>query len=260
MREGSWDKAWDIQQRIEELLSGMGRPGKTEKKYHLAIRYMLARRHLEEGRPRDAIGILRRLVRIDATFAPAHLRLGKALIAMDQPESAVEAWEEGYEATGHPIFLTTIEDHYLRDEQPRRAIEALKAAVWKSKKDILPRFFLGKLYYRLEMLDEALIEFTRMKGSVASFPALHYHLAKILERHGNYREAIRELETVLLQAAALQVEYVCGTCSRRYPEWVEHCERCGEWNTVVVDFREERAVEDLGLSTAPVYTVESQEG
>jgi lipopolysaccharide biosynthesis regulator YciM len=260
MREGAWDKAWDIQQRIEEQLSELGRSSKPEKKYHLAIRHMLARRHLDEGRPRDAIGVLRRLVRVDPGFVPAHLRLGRALLAIGQPESAVEAWEEGYQATGHPIFLTTIEDHYLKDEQPRRAIEALKAALWKSKKDILPRFFLGKLYLRLEMLDEALAEFGRIKSRVAYFPALHHNLAKILERHGNYREAIREMETLLMQAEALRVEYVCATCSKRYPSWDEQCDRCGEWNTIVVDYREERGVEELGLSSAPVYTVEGQEG
>lgn len=260
MREGAWDKAWEIQQRIEELLSGLGRPPRSEKKHHLAIRLMLARRHLDEGRPRDAIGVLRRLIRMDPGFVPAHLRLGRALTALGQPESAVEAWEEGWQATGHPIFLTTIEDHYLREEQPRRAIEALKSAVWKSRQDILPRFFLGKLYLRLEMLDEALAEFMRMKSRVAHFPALHYSLARIHERHGNYREAIRELETLLSQAEALRAEYACATCARRYAEWSEHCERCGEWNTIAVDFREERGVEELGLSSAPVYTVEGQEG
>jgi tetratricopeptide (TPR) repeat protein len=259
MREGAWDRAWEIQQRIEEQLSEMGRSAKAEKKYHLAIRLMLARAHQEAGRPRDAIAILRRLVKMDPAFVPAHLRLGRALMALEQPEAAVEAWDEGYQATGHPIFLTTIEDHFLKEEQPRKAIEALKGAVWRSKQDVLPRFFLGKLYFRLEMLDEALGEFSRMKNRVAYFPALHYHLAKILERHGNYREAIRELETLLLQAEALKVEYVCTTCSKRLPSWSERCERCGEWNSIVVDFREERGVEELGLSSAPVYTVDGQE-
>lgn len=259
MREGSWDRAWEIQQRIEEQLSEMGRSAKAEKKYHLAIRLMLARAHQDAGRPREAIAILRRLAKMDPTFVPAHLRLGRSLMTLEQPEAAVEAWEEGYQATGHPIFLTTIENHFLEQEQPRKAIEALKAAVWRTKQDVLPRFFLGKLYFRLEMLDEALGEFSRMKNRVAYFPALHYHLAKILERHGNYREAIRELETLLLQAEALKVEYVCTTCSKRFPSWSERCERCGEWNSIVVDFREERGVEELGLSSAPVYTVDGQE-
>ena len=259
MREGSWDRAWEIQQRIEEQLSEMGRSAKSEKKYHLAIRLMLAKGHMDENRPREAIGILRRLVRMDPAFVPAHLRLGKALLALGQPEAAVEAWEEGWQATGHPVFLTTIEDHYLKEEQPRRAIEALKAAVWRGKQDIVPRFFLGKLYFRLEMLDEALDEFGRMKSRVTYFPALHYHLARILERHGNYREAIRELETLLAQAEGLRAEYACSVCSKRFAAWSERCDRCGEWNSLVVDFREERDVEELGLSSAPVYTVDGQE-
>lgn len=260
MNEAAWDKAWEIQQRIENLLREMSRSTKSEKKYHLGIRYMLAQRLVEQGREREAIGILRRLARTEPTFVPAHLRLGKALIAIGQPEEAVDVWEQGYQATSHPIFLTSIENYYLHMEQPRRAIEALQSSIVKSKKDIIPRFFLGKLYYRLEMIDEALEQFSKLKGHVTYFPALHYYLAKTMERHGNYRDALRELETVLRQAEVLKVEYACATCSRKFPDWVDHCSRCGEWNSVQFDFREERPVEELGLPTAPVYTVETQEG
>ena len=258
--EGAWEKAWEIQQKIEEQTGELGRPRKAEKKYHLGIRYMLARRLIDVGKHREAIGILRRLPRVDPGFVPAHLALGKALVAIGQPEEAVETWDEGYQATGHPIFLSTIEDHYLSAEQPRRAIEALKAAIWKSKNDTIPRFFLGKLFYRLEMIDEALQQFARLKGKVAYFPTLHYYLGKIMERQGNHREALKELETVLLQTEVLRVEYVCATCARRHPAWTDYCDRCGEWNSVVMDFREERPVEELGLSTAPVYTAETEEG
>ncbi len=258
--EGAWEKAWEIQKRIEDQLSDMGRSRKAEKKYHLGIRYMLAQSLLQAGKARDAVGTLRRLVGMEPAFVPAPLALGRALLALRQPEEAVEVWEKAYEATGHPIFLSTIEDHYLGQEQPRRAIEALKAAIWKSKKDIIPRFFLGKLYYRLEMIDEALQQFSQMKGRVTYFPALHYYLAKIMERQGNMREALTELELVLRQAEVLKVEYVCATCSRKHPAWVDYCERCGEWNSIVVDFQEERPIEELGISTAPVYTAESGEG
>src|SRR6266581_4578307 len=164
--EGAWEKAWEIQKRIEDQLSDMGRSRKAEKKYHLGIRYMLAQSLLQAGKARDAVGTLRRLIAMEPAFVPAPLALGRALLALRQPEEAVEVWEKAYEATGHPIFLSTIEDHYLGQEQPRRAIEALKAAIWKSKKDIIPRFFLGKLYYRLEMIDEALQQFSQMKGRV----------------------------------------------------------------------------------------------
>jgi len=260
MNEGAWERAWEIQQKIEGQLSELGRSAKSEKKYHLGVRYMLAQQLVDQGKEREAIGIFRRLVRMEPAFVPAHLKLGEALAAIRQPEEAVEVWEEGYQATGHPIFLTTIEDHYLKEEQPRKAIEALKSAIWKSKKDSIPRFFLGKLYYRLEMIDEALRQFAHMKGQVTRFPALHYYLAKIMERHGNLREALKELETVLQQTDVLKVEYVCATCSRTYPAWVDHCERCGEWNSVQVDFQEERPIEELGISTAPVYMPETQEG
>jgi lipopolysaccharide biosynthesis regulator YciM len=255
-----WEKAWEIQQKIEAQLGELGRPRKSEKKYHLGIRSMLARRLMEQGKTRDAIGILRRLQRMEPSFVPAHLVLGRALLQAGQPEEAVEVWERGWEATGHPVFLTTIEDHYLQAEEPRRAIEALKSAIWKGRRDVLPRFFLGKLYYRLEMIDEALQQFAQMRSKVTHFPALHYYLAKIMERHGDLHEAIQELETVLRQTGVLRVEYACGTCGRKYRGWVDRCERCGEWNSIAVDFQEERPVEELGISTAPVYSVEVEEG
>lgn len=258
--EGAWEKAWEIQQRIEDQLGDLGRSRKSEKKYHLGIRYMLAQSLIQSGKPREAIGNLRRLVQMERSFVPAPLALGKALLALQQPEEAVEVWEKAYEDTGHPIFLSTIEDHYLEQEQPRRAIEALKSAIWKSKKDIIPRFFLGKLYYRLEMIDEALQQFAQMKGRVTYFPALHYYLAKIMERQGDLREALKELELVLRQAEVLKVEYICATCSRKHPLWTDYCERCGEWNSVVVDFQEERPIEELGISQAPVYTAETGGG
>jgi tetratricopeptide (TPR) repeat protein len=257
--EGAWEKAWEIQKRIEVQLSEMGRSRKSEKKHHLGIRYMMAQGLLQAGKPRDAIGVLRRLVGMEPAFVPAPLALGHALLALRQPEEAVEVWERAYEATGHPIFLSTIEDHYLGQEQPRRAIEALKAAIWKSKKDIIPRFFLGKLYYRLEMIDEALQQFSQMKGRVTYFPSLHYYLAKIMERQGNLPEALKELELVLRQSEVLKLEYVCATCMRKYPVWTDYCDRCGEWNSFVVDFQEERPIEELGISTAPVYTADSGE-
>jgi lipopolysaccharide biosynthesis regulator YciM len=259
VREGDWEKAWEIQQKIESQMAELGASSRAEKKYHLGIRYMLAHRLIGSGKERDAIGILRRLAKMEPAFVPAHLKLGKALAAVGQPEEAVEVWEEGYRFTGHPIFLTTIEDHYLGGEQPRRAIEALKAALFSGKKDIVPRFFLGKLYYRLEMIDEALQQFSQMKGQVTYFPGLHYYLAKIMERHGNLREALKELEILLKEAELLKVEYACSTCGRKYPVWIDYCDRCGEWNTVDIDFREERPVEEIGISTAPVYTAETEE-
>src|SRR5437867_9346457 len=74
--EGAWEKAWEIQQRIEDQLSDMGRSRKSEKKYHLGIRYMLARNLTDAGKPREAVGTLRRLVGMEPAFVPAHLALG----------------------------------------------------------------------------------------------------------------------------------------------------------------------------------------
>ena len=54
--------------------------------------------------------------------------------------------------------------------------------------------------------------------------------------------------------------FVCQACGAVTTRWSGKCAACGEWNSIVVDFQEERPIEELGISTAPVYTAESGEG
>ena len=60
------------------------------------------------------------------------------------------------------------------------------AASSRARKDTLARFYLGKLYFRLEMLDDALSVLSRPRRPVATYaPTLHYLLGRIHERRGN---------------------------------------------------------------------------
>ena len=62
-----------------------------------------------------------------------------------------------------------------------------------------------------------------------------------------YRKVIKEMELV-------QLEYQCRECDASLVDWYDRCPECGDWNTVEVNFREEISLEELGLSSAPVYT------
>ena len=53
-------------------------------------------------------------------------------------------------------FLQRIEAHFIELGEPVAAIECLRGVIAESDNDLLPRFFLGRLYYRLEMHEEAL--------------------------------------------------------------------------------------------------------
>jgi tetratricopeptide (TPR) repeat protein len=153
--------------------------------------------------------------------------------------------------------LTVLEEHFLRDDNPLGAIEALKRCVARAVKDTLPRFYLGKLYFRLEMLDDAFSVLSSLEGRASYAPTLHYLLGRIHERRKIFREAAAEYRKVIKELELVQLEYRCRTCEESFMEWADRCTRCGDWNTVEVTLREEISLEELGLSPAPVYSSRS---
>ena len=62
-------------------------------------------------------------------FIPARIMLGEAELLEDREEVAVAAWRDGYEETGSPVFLQRIEDYFIEQEEPMRAIETLRALI-----------------------------------------------------------------------------------------------------------------------------------
>lgn len=254
IKEKSWAKALEAQEQVEKL-SGASDPREpAERRAGRGIRYEMAVERLAEGKTRDAAAAFRRLLKDDPQFIPAWVRLGETLRQEGLDTEAVEAWYNGFEATGSPIFLTVLEEHYLQREQPLAAIEALKRAVSRARKDTIPRFYLGKLYFRLEMLDDSLAVLSSLEGRASYAPTLHYLLGRIHERRKNPREAAIEYRKVIKEMELVQLEYRCRSCSETLMEWSDRCAVCGEWNVVEVNFREEISLEDLGLSPAPVYT------
>ena len=171
----------------------------------------------------------------------------------DEPE-AVRVWFQGFQATGSPIFLSRLEEHYLKREEPLQAIEALKRCIASARKDTLARFHLGKLYFRLEMLDDAMSVLQSLEGLASYAPTLHYLLGRIHERRGQFNDASKSYRKVIKEMDLVQLEYRCRHCESSLVAWEPRCPSCGDWNGVEVNFREEIPLEELGLSAAPIYT------
>ena len=251
VQEKEWGSAQGIQRKIEELLGDGIR--KEDRRYSLGIPYQLASSSASEGRMKEALAILHRQVKDHPEFVPAAWKLGKVLEASGEADEAVGVWRRGFEATSSPVFLTTLEDHFLQMEEPERAIEVFKQLTWKAKRDVIPRFFLGKLYYRLEMLDEALEVFRSLRSKVSYAPTIPFYIAHILERRGDPLQAAREYSLLLGQMDPLRLEFHCAACSSRYSAWRDFCDTCGEWNTIQLDLKEQLTLEEMGINPTLVY-------
>lgn len=257
LKQRKWTKALEAHERVEKYSNARDPRDAHDRRFGIGIRYEIASELLPAGKSKDAAAALRKILKEDPRFIPAHVRLGEALLEQNLEAEAIEAWFAGFEQTGSPIFLTLLEEHYLQQERPLQAIEALKRCVARAKKDTVPRFYLGKLYFRLEMLDDAMAVLSPLEGRASYAPTLHFLIGRIHERRKNHRDAAVEYRKVIKEMELVQLEYRCRACRRTSMEWNDRCPSCGEWNSVEVNFREEMGAEELGLAPAPVYTVRS---
>jgi len=255
VRQRSWKQALEAHENAAKLASAADPAEAADRRFGLGIRYEMACDRLGAGKVREAIGLLRRCLKEDRGFIPAHVKLGEASASHGQEKEAIQAWFDGFEATGSPVLLTMLEEFYLQREQPLAAIEALKRCITRARRDTLARFYLGKLYFRLEMLDDAFSVLSSLEGRATYAPTLHYLLGRIHERRGNPRHAASEYRKVIKETDLVQVEYTCRACDEACVEWQDRCPACGEWNSVEIDFREEISLDELGIAPAPIYSV-----
>ena len=258
-----WAEAGKLHERIAQFLNEAGDAAALARESSLAqgLEYQGGVLLLEQDRAEEAAQIFRRLLAGEPRFLPARIMLGEAELLAGREPAAVAAWRVGYLETGSPAFLHRIEDHFIEQEEPVQAIETLRGLIAEADNDLLPRFYLGRLYYRLEMLDEAAKTLTSIGERIRSSPTYHFLLGRIHERKGDLARAADAYRTCLRQLELGTAEYVCRVCRERYPDWRDSCSRCGSWNSVELDFEEERlSAEELGVRAVPVWGAADDSG
>ena len=240
--QSSWEEAAGVQERLSARV-GPDQEGPEEATEAKGIRLGLAVSRMREGKLAEAIAGLRAILDDDESFVPAHVRLGEALALDEQPERAAEAWKRGYEVTGSTEPLTALQDFYLRTEQPDEAIAVWKQALVLSDDEVPLRYCLGKLHYRLFMLDEALHELQLIEDRVSGLPALQLHLARILEAKSDPEAALAKTKLLVGEVEGLMMDYSCEACAWRSAEWSERCTRCGRWASVKLHLPEDQSPE-----------------
>ena len=263
MASGDWREAAQLHDAIEAtLLENDNREElQREEGVRFGLTYQRGLRRLEEDRIDEASEIFRELLDMEPRFVPASIMLGEAALLRGPAAAALAEWRRGYENTGSPVFLQRIEDHFIERAEPAQAIETLHQLMATADNDLLPRFYLGRLYYRLEMLDEAQRVLSSIGDRVGSSPTYHLLRARIHQRRGALDLAVEEYMAAMQQAGLTASEYACQTCGASFPAWEARCEDCGSWNSLELDFEEESmSPAELGVRERPVWTVvEDQE-
>jgi lipopolysaccharide biosynthesis regulator YciM len=256
LSQRDWKNADPLQTRIESLLRESDDQAtlKAERGVSLGLKYQRGVALLEEEKSEPAVAIFEELLAEEPRFVPARIMLGEAELVRENADAAVNAWRRGYEETGSPVFLQRIEDHFIEDAQPEAAIETLRGLIAKAANDLLPRFFLGRLYYRIEMHEDALRVLRGLGDRIHSSPTYHFIVGRIHERRGEMGQAVAAYLRCIEETGVSQAAFVCRVCRRHTRDWLDRCERCGAWNSVELAFEEEHVTaRELGVVDAPVW-------
>lgn len=214
-----------------------------------ALRVQVGRAELAAGEPARAAEIAREALASDPSFEPAHALLVESLLAGDDPEAALEAYAAAVAATGSLELLRRHADVLLDMEEPEAAIRLLREAIDRTEgsRRIGARILLGRLYYRLELVDESFQEFRELDELAEASPLVDYFLAKLEARRGDTQGAFERLKEAVRRAGFLDLTYRCPACGTVGPAYGDRCSElcpCGRVEMVIErDARPARPVE-----------------
>ncbi len=146
---------------------------------------------------------------------PAYLSLGRCMILQDQEPQGLEIWLEGFRTTGEGALLQEIEDYFIQSGKPEEGLSVLRRVAATSEFATTAKFFLGKMLYRLEILDEALVLFQEVRAQVVYSPILYFFMAKIHARRGRMDQALNEYRQLLRNLGVLKMRFECSVCGHK---------------------------------------------
>ena len=226
----AWADALGLQERILSAMPAAERAREAE--WLAGIHYELGRAALEQRRPATAAAHFRSALRADRAFLPAAAGLGDAHEAAGEHREAIKVWEQAAERLPALPLLTRLERAYRQEGRPSRMIALYRSAVDRAPEDLALAVALGRVYFELEMLDEAADQFEKVEVRAPELPVVRAYLGAVFERRGETREAFEEYRRALRLSGAFDWPQRCAACGAPATIWRERCAACGRWNTV----------------------------
>src|SRR3972149_6122452 len=127
--------------------------------------------------------------------------------------------------------LRRLEGGSRAEGRPSRMIALYQDALARAPQDLALAFALGRVYFELEMLDEAADQFQKVEVRTPDFAPLHAYLGAIFERRGQGPDAFQEYRRALALTQSFEWPHQCSACGLAHARWQDRCPGCGRWNT-----------------------------
>lgn len=234
-KKDAWDDLISIQRTI--IKSEHNEKDRRREQINLlGYKYEQGRFSLENGELEKAKKAFRTILRMDRNFVPAYLGLAETMLREGETEEALNFLEQGFEQTTSAIILARIEDLLINLGEPGRLIRFYKSNTSREPGSQTLRFFMGKLFYRLEMLDDAFDTLLSIDGGSSPYPELHHLLGNIYMRRKQYEHAAEEFRKTIGVRKSFIMPYSCSRCDYYARDWSGRCPNCREWNTFQFSF------------------------
>src|SRR3989441_1139583 len=162
----------------------------------------------------------------------APLRLGEAWERAGDHRGAVKTGERAAELQPALPPLVRLVRAYREEGRPSRMIALYRAAVERAPDDLALAVALGRVYFELEMLDEAADQFEKVEVRAPNLPGVHAFLGAVFEHRGDVREAFAEYRRALRLGGGFDWPQRCTACGTTTSTWRDRCAQCGRWNTL----------------------------
>jgi len=230
-KQERWDDIVFVQKTI--LKNEHTEKDKTRERQNLVgYKYEYGRYSLENGTLEKAKKAFRTVLRLEKDLIPAVLGLAEVLLREGETEEAVNLLEKTYEQTSSMILLLRLEDLLISIGEPLRLIRIYKNNISKNPQDPVIKFFLGKLFYRLEMIDDAFETMTSIDTGGTIYPEMHQLMGNLYMKRNQIDRAVQEFRKALeSHTCAYSLSYNCKSCGYSTSEWSGRCSNCKQWST-----------------------------
>ena len=230
-----WEKLINIQKKIIKMVSNSKKLEEENKL--IGYSYEYGRVNLEQGNLENAERIFSTLIKSHPNFIPSYLGMVEVLISKGELEEAINLIEKAYFEHKSKIFLIRLEDLLISIGDPKRLIQSYIKAINESPNDNELKMLLGRLYYRLEMIDDAIDILDSIDTAAYTNPKLYCIKGYLYLRRNQTLKALSSFKELCPENRISSINYSCKVCKSQFEEWTGRCSKCGSWNSFQVDFR-----------------------
>lgn len=230
-----WEELITLQKKILKLVPEYKRA--EEEKRLVGYTYEYGRVNLESGDIEQAEKIFSSLVKNYPEFVPAYLGMTEVILSKEGVEEAIDFLQKSYDTLKSKLLLIRLEDLLISIGDPKRLIQFYLKAINEKPDDVELKFLLGRLYYRLEMIDDAIETLSSIDPAICSTPKLHCIKGYLYLRRNQIPKAVSEFKELCPESKVSNLSYLCKECHSTFEEWTGRCPVCGTWNSFEVDLR-----------------------